>query len=116
MRQFKEVLSDMRPISTKIVTETAVDIISNITTKEITIGRESHCTFAFPKEKSFSRIQTTIKYEEDKGQWLIMDGSKTKSSTNGTWVFGTHSFEIKDQMIVEILTTKIKFTMLQNDK
>lgn len=85
-------------------------------TKEIKIGRELHCTYSFPKEKSFSRVQTTIKYEEDKGQWMIMDGSKTKSSTNGTWVFGTHSFEIRDQMIVEILTTKIKFTLLQNDK
>ena len=103
-------------LSKKDTEGTRKTIFDPSTTKEITIGRESHCTFAFPKEKSFSRIQTTIKYEAAKGQWPTMDGSKTQSSPNGTWVFGTHSFEIKDQMIVEILTTKIKFTLLQNEK
>ena len=85
-------------------------------TKEITIGRDPKCTFAFPKDKSFSRCQTTFIFEEQENTWRIIDGSKTKSSTNGTWTFGTHSFEIKDQMTVEILTTKVKFTLLENDK
>jgi hypothetical protein len=40
---------------------------------------------------------------------------KDKSSTNGTWVFGTHSFQIKDQLIVEILSSKIKFSLVQNE-
>ena len=83
--------------------------------KEVTIGRDSDCTLLFPKDKSFSRIQTTFVFEEEENMWRIIDGSKTKSSTNGTWAFGTHSFEIKDQMIVEILTTKVKFTLMQND-
>ena len=87
-----------------------------IKTKEITIRRDPKCTFAFPKDKSFSRCQTTFIFEEQENTWRIIDGSKTKSSTNGTWTFGTHSFEIKDQMTVEILTTKVKFTLLQNDK
>ena len=53
---------------------------------------------------------------QDENMWKIIDGSKSKSSTNGTWAFGTHSFEIRDQMTVEILTTKVKFTLLQNDR
>ena len=86
------------------------------TTKEVTIGRDPKCTFSFPKDKSFSRCQTTFEYDENEKIWVIVDGSRKKCSTNGTWVFGTHSFEIKDQMMVEILTMKVKFTLLTNDK
>lgn len=85
-------------------------------TKEVTIGREAKCNFSFPKDKSFSRCQTTFSFDEKEQIWYIIDGSKNKSSTNGTWAFGTHSFLIKDQMTVEILTTKVKFTLIQNEK
>ena len=84
--------------------------------QEVTIGRGADCNFSFVKDKSFSRIQTTFCYDENTKEWTIIDGSKTKSSTNGTWVFGTHSFEIKDQMIAEILTSKVKFTFVKNDQ
>ncbi len=71
--------------------------------------------FLFLKDKSFSRIQTTFLFDDDKKEWIIIDGSKTKSSTNGTWIFGTHSFEIKDQLMVEILNSKIIFSLrIQN--
>lgn len=76
--------------------------------KEVTIGRNKDCDFAFPKDKSFSRFQTTIEFDEENQQWVINDGTKNKPSTNGTWVFGTHSFPINNDMTVEILTTKIK--------
>ena len=79
--------------------------------KEISIGRDKNCTFAFPKDKSFSRCQTTFLFDEKTNEWTIIDGSKTKSSTNGTWIFGTHSFEIKDQLIVEILNSKFSFSV-----
>lgn len=82
--------------------------------KEVTIGRGNNCNFSFQKDKSFSRVQTSFVYDETKNEWTIIDGSVTKSSTNGTWVFGTHSFEIKDQMIAEILTSKVKFSFLKN--
>ena len=36
--------------------------------------------------------------------------SRTKSSTNGTWVFCTHSFPIKNKMDVEILNKRIQIT------
>ena len=76
--------------------------------KEITIGRNKNCDFAFPGNKSFSRIQTTFEFDEEKKQWIIFDGSKTKSSTNGTRVFGSHSFPIKDKMIFEIFNNRIQ--------
>ncbi len=79
--------------------------------KEITIGRDKNCNLSFPKEKSFSRCQTTFSYDDKKKVWIIFDGSKTKSSTNGTWVFGTHSFPIVDQLTIEILNSKIIFTV-----
>jgi hypothetical protein len=80
-------------------------------TKDITIGRDKNCDFSFAKDKSFSRIQTSFSYDQNNKYWVISDGSKVKSSTNGTWVFGTHSFEIMDEMLVEILTSKIKFSV-----
>ena len=83
--------------------------------QEVTIGRGADCTFLFAKDKSFSRIQTSFLYDENTKEWTVIDGSKTKSSTNGTWVFGSRSFEIKDQMIAEILTSKVKFKFLKNE-
>lgn len=79
--------------------------------KEITIGRDVNSTIAFPKDKSISKIQTTIYYDDTSNNWVIVDGSKVKSSSNGTWVFGFHSFPISDQMIVEVLDMRIKFTI-----
>ena len=75
--------------------------------KLVTIGRHKECDFSFPKDKSFSRYQTSFEYDENKKEWSIIDG-KEKDSTNGTWIFGTHSFLIKDEMIIEVLNSKIK--------
>ena len=44
-----------------------------------------------------------------------MDGYQNKSSTNGTWIFGTHSFLIKDEMIVEILNCQVKILEIRNN-
>jgi hypothetical protein len=83
--------------------------------KIVTLGRSKDCDFSFPRDKSFSRFQTSFEYNEDKKEWTIIDGKGNKSSTNGTWVFGTHSFLIKNEMIVEILNSKIKITEIKND-
>ena len=74
--------------------------------KLVTIGRHKECDFSFPKDKSFSRYQTCFEYDEDKKEWTVIDG-KDKDSTNGTWIFGTHSFLIKDEMFIEVLNSKI---------
>ena len=79
--------------------------------RDITIGRDKNCDFSFVKDKSFSRIQTSFSFDKKHKYWVISDGSKFKSSTNGTWIFGIHSFEIMDEMLVEILTSKIKFSI-----
>ena len=83
--------------------------------KIVTLGRSKDCDFPFPRDKSFSRFQTSFEFNEDKKQWAIIDGKGNKSSTNGTLVFGTHSFLIKNEMIVEILNSKIKITEIKND-
>ena len=78
--------------------------------KEVTIGRNKDCDFAFPTNKSFSRLQTTFEFDEENQEWVIIDGSKVKSSTNGTWAFCTHSFPVKDKMIVEIFSSRIQIS------
>ena len=84
--------------------------------KEVTIGRNKECDFAFPNNKSFSRIQTTFEFDEENQEWVIIDGSRTKSSTNGTWVFCTHSFNISNKMIVEVLNNRLQITEELKDK
>ena len=76
--------------------------------KIVTLGRSKDCDFSFPKDKSFSRFQTSFEYDDINKEWSIIDGKDKKSSTNGTWIFGTHSFIIRNEMIVEILNSKIK--------
>ena len=83
--------------------------------KIVTLGRSKECDFSFPKDKSFSRFQTTFEYDDVKKEWSITDGKDKKSSTNGTWIFGTHSFIIKNEMIVEILNSKIKIREIKNE-
>ena len=75
--------------------------------KIITIGRHKECDFFFVKDKSFSRYQTTFEFDDNNKEWNVIDGKDNKGSTNGTWIFGTHSFLIKNKMIVEILNSKI---------
>jgi len=90
-------------------------IFAGIHKKLVTIGRQKDCDFFFPKDKSFSRYQTTFEFDENKKEWSVIDGKDNKGSTNGTWIFGTHSFIIKNEMIVEILNSKIKITEIKND-
>ena len=83
--------------------------------KIVTIGRHRDCDFFFPKDKSFSRYQTTFEFDENKKEWSVIDGKENKSSTNGTWIFGTHSFLIKNEMFAEILNSKIKIREVMNE-
>ena len=82
--------------------------------KIVTIGRHKECDFFFAKDKSFSRYQTSFEFDENTKKWSIIDGKDNKGSTNGTWIFGTHSFLIKKEMIVEILNSKIKIIEINN--
>ena len=91
------------------------EIFDGTKNKKVTLGRSKDCDFSFPKDKSFSRFQTTFEFDENKKEWSIVDGKENKSSTNGTWIFGTHSFLIKEEMIVEILSSKIKITEIKKE-
>ena len=102
-------------LSKKDLNEESKKIFDPNNIKEVTIGRDKNCNFSFPKDKSFSRHQTTFSFDDNNKEWIIIDGNNNKCSTNGTWVFATHSFIIKDQLIVEILNSKIKFNIIENN-
>ena len=91
-------------------------IFDGFNKKRVTIGRHKDCDFFFPKDKSFSRYQTTFEFDEEKKEWSVIDGKDNKASTNGTWIFGIHSFLIKNEMIVEILNSKIRIKEVKIDK
>jgi hypothetical protein len=67
----------------------------------VTIGRETKCTISFPNDKSFSKVHTTISYIPNKNYWLLKDGDNDKPSTNGTWIYASHSYEINDNTIFQ---------------
>ena len=104
------------------ITNLSKDNISSIPTKtfdasskkEVTIGRNKDSDFSFPGNKSFSRIHTTFEYDEENKEWVIIDGSKAKSSTNGTWILCAHSFLIKNLMIIEIMNHRLQ--IIENNK
>ena len=83
--------------------------------KIVTLGRNRECDFSFPKDKSISRFQSTFEFDDDKKEWTVIDGKDGKCSTNGTWIFGTHSFFIKNEMIIEILNSKIRIKEIKNE-
>jgi hypothetical protein len=91
-------------------------IFEGIKNKKVTLGRSKDCDFSFPKDKSFSRFQTSFVFDDDKKEWYIIDGKGDKSSTNGTWIFGTHSFLIENEMIIEVLNSKIKIKEIKKEE
>ena len=69
---------------------------------EITIGRDKNCDIVLLNERDVSRIQTSIYFDFKEDDWFIIDGSKEKESTNGTWLTLMNATEIYDNMILEI--------------
>ena len=88
---------------------------NNINNKMVTLGISRDCDFSFPKDKSFSRFQTTFEFDDNIKQWTVIDGKDDKCSTNGTWIFCTHSFLIKNEIIAEILNSKISIKEIKNE-
>lgn len=76
--------------------------------KRITLGRDSLCDIVFDQAKGLSRKQCTIEYDEIKELWTIKDGDKKKESVNGTWLLCLRSFPIFNEMIFEIVGSRIK--------
>ena len=69
---------------------------------EITIGRDKNCDIVLLNERDVSRIQTSIYFDFKEDDWFIIDGSKEKESTNGTWLTIIYTTEIYNNMILEI--------------
>lgn len=104
--------------------------------QQITIGRSKDCTICF-KSNSLSKYNLTISYrkntikdmkacnasncarlvrqfnESDLGEntviryWEITDGSYQKPSTNGVWIFATHSYELYEGVIIKVGKNKL---------
>ena len=80
-------------------------------TRQITIGRDSKCVMPYPTDKSFSKVQATISYDTDRRQWKLKDGSADKASTNGCWIYATHSYEILDGAIFQFGSSRFRITV-----
>ena len=50
----------------------------------VTIGREKTCKIVLDSN-IYSKIHSTLYYDQSSNAWLIQDGYKEKKSTNGTW-------------------------------
>ena len=83
-------------------TKTFGDELGNTT---FTIGRNSNCSFAFPNNKSLSKVHCSFKYFKLEKMWVVYDGSinSNKKSTNGIWLIPKKSFEVYNEMEFKIL-------------
>ena len=83
-------------------TKTFGDELGNTT---FTIGRNSNCSFAFPNNKSLSKVHCIFKYFKLEKMWVVYDGSinSNKKSTNGIWLIPKKSFEVYNEMEFKIL-------------
>lgn len=79
--------------------------------KEVKIGRDKSCEIIVDwGDKSFSKFQCTIKYDEFLYYWTIKDGGPEQNSPpskNGSWIYAPRSFEIEAGMIFKIDNNKI---------
>jgi hypothetical protein len=67
----------------------------------VTIGRSKECDIIL-KSLAFSRIQTTIYYNEEENMWYVQDGFNEKKSMNGTWLYINFPFEINNDIQLRI--------------
>ncbi len=79
----------------------------------VSIGRDKKCTMPYPNDKSFSKVQTTLKFDSSKNLWKLKDGTADKPSTNGCWIYATHSFEITDLTIFQFGNSKFRITVVK---
>ncbi len=82
-------------------------------TNKITIGRDKSCTIAL-KDKGFSKIHSSLLWNSENKVWEIKDGNEDKPSTNGTWIYAESSFEIVDETIIEVGSSKLKINVYEN--
>ena len=79
----------------------------------ITVGRDKSSSICL-KDKGFSKIHSSFLWNCDKKYWELRDGIKDKPSTNGTWIYAESSFEICDDTIIEVGSSKLKINLFEN--
>lgn len=82
-------------------------------TKEVKIGREQTCDICLSWDKSYSKFQCTLQWDEFLEQWKITDGGPKGPSRNGSWIFASRSFEIIEGTVFRVANSKILINMLK---
>jgi len=82
-------------------------------TNIITVGRDKTCTISL-KDKGFSKIHSSIMWNNENKFWELKDGIANKPSTNGTWIYAESSFEINDDTIIEVGSSKLRINVFEN--
>jgi len=73
--------------------------------KTIKIGRMADCQIKFD-DNNLSRYQCTFKHFNN--AWHIIDGFRSKPSTNGTWLLLGDRIELVHEMVIKIGQTLFK--------
>jgi hypothetical protein len=84
--------------------------------KEISIGRDKACDIKLCWDKTYSKYQTLILWDDFLEQWKIIDGGHNGSSRNGTWIIASKSQLIKNETIIRIANTKVEATIIYNNE
>ena len=83
--------------------------------KEVSIGRDKSCDIKLCWDKTYSKFQTLIVWDDFLEQWKIIDGGHNGTSRNGTWIFASKSQVIKSGTIIRIANTKVEAMIYNND-
>ena len=83
---------------------------------EILIGRDKSCDIQLNWDKTFSKFQVSLIWDEFLEQWKIVDGGPKGISRNGTWIFTSKSFEIHDECVFKIENSKIKIKLASSQQ
>jgi hypothetical protein len=81
-------------------------------TKEVKIGRDKSCEICLNWDKSYSKVQCSLQWDDFMSMWKIIDGSSKGSSRNGSWIFASRSFEIVDGTIFRVANSKLHISLL----
>ena len=77
----------------------------------IKIGRSKNCDIVL-KSLEYSRIQTSIYFNEKNKIWYIRDGAGDNKSMNGTWIFINFPWEISYYNKVRIGNNLFELTLI----
>lgn len=79
--------------------------------KNVLIGRDPSCNIKLNWDKTYSKFQASIVWDDLMEQWYIADGKDEVGSRNGTWIYASKSIEIYDNLILKIGSNIMKIEM-----